>query len=168
MLEFIDTYMTVNKIKEHYFKVKRNERLQLTFQSDQEQRYWEGLLHQIPVDEDFWVAIKEKRPIRTLAQNNYYWLYMDGISKETGYTPEEMHEYCKSKFLDLHTLVVREQMILVAPSTTDLTIKEFMEYIKKIEIETGVPAPDTRLCGLYEHIYKAGMLDYGNGKEITN
>lgn len=155
---YLENMVVINKIKEHRFKVKK-EKDTFVFLSDQEEAYYKGLINEIPDKTEFWLAIKEKRPSRTLAQNNYYWLYMDGLANETGYTPEEMHEYCKAKFLEYKTLRIREMYILVSPSTTDLTVKEFMEYIKRIEVDTGIPAPDTRLCGLYEHILKSGMLN---------
>lgn len=148
----------VEKIKEHWFKVVKDGDDSHTFLNDQERQYYIGLRTQMPKGKEYWIGIKEQRPTRTMAQNNYYWLYLNGLEKELGYTSDELHEYYKQKFLSGTQCEVNGDTIRIYPSTTKLTIKEFMEYIRNIEVHCGTPAPDTRLCGLFEHISKAGML----------
>ena len=148
----------INKIKEHWFKVKKEGENRHAFEHDAEKQYYTGLLSQMPVGAEYYIAIKEKRPTRTLAQNNYYWLYLSGLERELGYTSDELHEYYKHKFLKGQTIQVNEMFIEKYPTTTDLTIKEFMEYIRNIEVDCGIPAPDVHLCGLVEHLSKEKML----------
>lgn len=84
------------------------------------------------------LLIEKKHATRSLAANAYYWSGVIGtISDYTGYTPEEVHEFCKAKFLpskvtlaDKRGEVVEE--IVVGRSTSTLNKIEFGEYIEAI------------------------------------
>lgn len=45
------------------------------------------------------ITIEKLRSTRSSRQNRLWWLYMTILSKEIGYTKDEMHEICKFKFL---------------------------------------------------------------------
>ena len=45
------------------------------------------------------IKIEKIRSKRSTRQNRLWWLYMTIISKEIGYTKDEIHEICKFKFL---------------------------------------------------------------------
>lgn len=94
------------------------------------------------------VNVKVKKPKRTEAQNNYYWFYLGIISMDLGHTPEEIHEWAKSKCLPNRIIKILGDPVRVKKSTTELTVIEFCDYILKIEEETGVPAPNTEDFGL--------------------
>ncbi len=67
---------------------------------------------------------------RSLKENSYYWGVIVGtLSDHTGFTPEEMHEALKWKFLR----IVKGQ-IESCRSTTELSVGEFEDYLSKIRI----------------------------------
>lgn len=45
------------------------------------------------------ITIEKLKSTRSSRQNRLWWLYMTILSKEIGYTKDEMHEICKFKFL---------------------------------------------------------------------
>lgn len=45
------------------------------------------------------ITIEKLKSTRSSRQNRLWWLYMTILSKEVGYTKDEMHEICKFKFL---------------------------------------------------------------------
>lgn len=45
------------------------------------------------------ITIQKLKSTRSLQQNRLWWLYMTLLSKDLGYSKDEMHEICKFKFL---------------------------------------------------------------------
>jgi hypothetical protein len=98
------------------------------------------------------ITIERKHATRSGAQNRMYWgFYVHLISEHTGYTPDEVHDLLKTKFLpkklavaDQHGEVTDE--FVVGGSTAKLNKIEFGEYLERIQIwatETlGVVVPD--------------------------
>lgn len=88
---------------------------------------------------------------RTIKQNSYYWgVYLPLISDQTGDDIHSLHEHFKNMFLkrDQEGTALGEKIELYK-STTELTTKEFTEFINQIEKRTGIPAPDSKL---FQHI----------------
>ncbi len=89
-------------------------------------------------DAELVLMLERKHATRSLSQNAFYWAGVIGsISEYTGYTPEEVHEFCKAKFLpnrvtlaDKNGEVVEE--IVIGKSTTALNKIQFGEYIEAI------------------------------------
>lgn len=89
------------------------------------------------------IVIEKKHAVRSLAANAYYWSGVVGaIAEYTGYTPEEVHELLKAKFLpkklaipDANGEVVTE--LIIGQSTTKLNKLEFGEYIEAIRKWVG-------------------------------
>ena len=76
----------------------------------------EGVYDMIIMDKDF---------ARSHDQNSLLWgVIYKGLSDTTGYSPEELHDLCRSRWL------VDEEGELM--STASLTKKEFNDYIDKI------------------------------------
>lgn len=84
---------------------------------------------------------------RTLSQNNYYFLYLGIIERETGNNANDLHEYFKRIFLPPKFIKVLGREIKIPASTTDLKKLEFADYLDKIAAETNVPLPDPKLAG---------------------
>jgi hypothetical protein len=89
---------------------------------------------------------KTKATVRSDQQNRYYWgVVVDLLAVHTGYTPDEMHEALKLKFLIIH----RPGLPDTVKSTAKLTISEFMEYIDSIQkwaardMGCVIPDPDS-------------------------
>lgn len=84
------------------------------------------------------VILEKKHATRSLAQNAWYFGgIVAAISDYTGYTPDEVHEFCKAKFLpnrvtmaDKNGEVVEE--VVVGRSTSTLNKIEFSDYIENI------------------------------------
>jgi hypothetical protein len=51
------------------------------------------------------VTIEKQKSSRSLKQNNLYWVYIDILSQELGYSKDEMHELVKYKFLKLKRFI---------------------------------------------------------------
>lgn len=105
---------------------------------------WEG--------KDIDLEIGPHKDSRSLRQNRWYWGQILGlISEHTGYEPEELHEYFKSRFLpkrvalaDCNGVVVDDKV--VGGSSAKLDIEAFGEYCESIRKfaaeELGVVIPD--------------------------
>lgn len=93
------------------------------------------------------LRIEDVKPIRSRSQNNYYWMYLEVVSRETGHTPEELHEWAKRKFLPRRFISVMGQVLPVPASTTALKKHEFTDYLDRICAETNVPLPNPEDAG---------------------
>lgn len=99
---------------------------------------------------DWWNSLKGEieviaRPFketRTDRQNRFYWAYLRLISEWNGDDDNDLHEYFKRKHLAPRFVTVMGKEIRLPASTTKLKTNEFCEYIRKIEKETGILAPD--------------------------
>ncbi len=90
------------------------------------------------------VIVRLPKKDRTTQQNKWYWVCVVGIPAEHyGYLPEEMHDCYKLMFLRCHDEGKPETI----KSTTQLSTKEFMEYIEKCRqwaAEQGFVIPDPK------------------------
>lgn len=101
---------------------------------------------------DMEVVIKKRRKDRTTAQNRLMWMWYGLISKDTGYTAEEVHELFKSRILGVEEKQIMGEPVLVVKSTTKLTTQEFTDYLNAVEqaahlIGITLPHPED----LYEY-----------------
>lgn len=79
------------------------------------------------------MIIRPFRAKRTIPQNAYYWgVVLKTISKETGYTSEELHEFFKRIFLKKE-IVIGGKVYETSISTRKLKKDQFSEYIEKIK-----------------------------------
>lgn len=84
------------------------------------------------------VMIEKRHATRSLAANAYYWAGVIGtLCERTGYTPDEMHEICKAKFLPKKLALANGNGVVVdefviGGSTTGLNKLEFGDYIRAI------------------------------------
>ena len=86
------------------------------------------------------VDIKRYRKKRTDNQNSLYWLWLETISKDTGFHPDELHATFRAMFLTDKT-----KRIPLVRSTTALNSLEFMSYLNRIEqksAELGIELPN--------------------------
>ena len=87
------------------------------------------------------MTITEFRNIRSLQQNSYMWgVVYDTISKDTGYTPNEIHQLMGQQFL-----AYEKKEGAFMKSTTDLNTKEFEDYLENVRrfasMELGIYIP---------------------------
>ena len=69
---------------------------------------------------------------RSTQQNKKYWKLVGELRSFLGYDEGEMHELLKYKFLSYKQEMLGDEMVVI-PSTSKLTIKEFVEYLEKVE-----------------------------------
>jgi hypothetical protein len=105
------------------------------------------------------VTIEPRKAARSQNQNRWYWAQVVGlVAEHTGYSPEEIHEIYKAKFLphhvdfcDEHGEVVAE--FVIGGSTTKLNKVEFGEYCERIRQwaaeELSVVIPDADAGALW-------------------
>ena len=87
--------------------------------------------------------LSNKKPKRSLQQNNFYHLYKQLISDETGQPVDALHVLFKGKFLSKGITEVLGEKVRVVKSTTELTKLEFVEFLERIEALVEIPIPDT-------------------------
>ena len=96
------------------------------------------------------MTIDPKIPKRSDRQNRYYHLYLGVIARETGYTPNELHNLFKGKFLSSGIVEMFGDRVRKTKSTTALNKSEFVEYIMQIAEYCEIPSPDTSPYNLPE------------------
>jgi hypothetical protein len=84
------------------------------------------------------IEVTQRRASRSLEQNAYYWgVVVQMLSDHTGYTPDELHDVLKMKFIPKRLAVcdgngeVRDEFVL-GGSTRKLNTLEFGEYLEQI------------------------------------
>lgn len=91
------------------------------------------LIMRLPDGEKFEVEVTAYKPNRTVLQNKLYWHWLNHLQNETGYDKDELHELGKRAVLGVQTKTVMGALIAITPSTTDLNVKEFIDYLEKFE-----------------------------------
>ncbi len=72
---------------------------------------------------------------RSLPQNKYLWAVVYGtLSEWSGHEPEELHEFCKDKFLASgeQKRLPNGEVMVGPPSTKGLTVEEFSKYVDQV------------------------------------
>lgn len=100
----------------------------------------------LPGDYAFYFCDRKKS--RSMGQLKYYMgVVLKMISKETGYTIDELHEFFKEKYLPIKIVTINEESIETI-STKNVTSKEMGEYIEQIrawarlELDLHIPTKD--------------------------
>lgn len=99
-------------------------------------------------DGQIWdVTIKPWRPRRSLDANRRLWALHKLAAESTGHSIEEMHEFCKAKFLPRAVVNVGDEKREVLGSSARLNKKAFAEFMEQTESfyiqELGVFLGDT-------------------------
>lgn len=89
-------------------------------------------------DGEVLVSITRHRATRSVQQNRWYWgVIVEVLAEHTGYTPDEIHEVLKAKFLPKRIAIadgngeVRGEFV-IGGTTTRLDKVEFGEYCEAI------------------------------------
>ena len=69
---------------------------------------------------------------RSVEQNKRYWKLITELGSFLGYDEGEMHELMKYKFLSYKQEMLGDEMVVI-PSSSNLTIKEFVDFLSKVE-----------------------------------
>jgi len=91
------------------------------------------------------LSLKQHRETRSDGQNRYYWgVVVKLLADHCGYTPEEMHDALKLKFLSDRCM--DDNGLVRIRSTARLTTDEFIQYTNQVVMwaasDMGVFIPD--------------------------
>lgn len=103
-------------------------------------------------DGEVLIRIERLRATRSMPQNKWYWgVIVQMLADHTGYTPDEMHEVLKAKFIPKRFAVcdgngeVRDELV-IGGSSAVLNTVEFGEYCEAIRqwaaADLGLDIPD--------------------------
>jgi hypothetical protein len=98
-------------------------------------------------DKDVEFIVRLPRKDRSSQENKYYWsVPVTLISEHTGYTPDEVHEFLKLKFLSkIIVMVGKDERI--PRSSTELSTLEWEKWMTEIrewaaqELSLSIPLP---------------------------
>lgn len=110
-----------------YYSLVREGKLQknISLQIKNELNHFEGKRVEITIQK-----LSAKRSDR---QNRLWWLYMGILSKELGFTKEEIHDICKFKFLKREKVDEKSGEIFeYLGSTTQLNKMEFADMVSEL------------------------------------
>lgn len=88
------------------------------------------------------LIVTAKRPKRSQAQNNFFFVYLDLISLSCGHTVPELHKWVKQEILGAGITEVFGEQVRMVGETSDLNISEFCEMMNRIHEATDIPLPD--------------------------
>lgn len=97
------------------------------------------------------IIVQKKRYVRSIQQNRLWWLYMDILHKELGYSKEDMHELCKFRFLKRERVIESTGEVMeYLESTTRLSRTQFAETIYSLvqwaaEMNIILPLPNEQM-----------------------
>jgi hypothetical protein len=94
-------------------------------------------IKQLDLSKDFSVDISQKRKVRSISQNNLYWLWLTCIEYETGNDRYFMHEYYMQKYLFPDERIILGKTIQVYTTKNKDTL-QFKNYLDRIQIDANV------------------------------
>ena len=106
-------------------------------------QFYQAQLEMFPVNTPITLWLDAHKLKRSAQQNNFYHLYKQIIANETGQPADGLHVLFKGKFLSKGITEVLGEKVRVVKSTTDLTKLEFVEFLERIEVLTGIEIPST-------------------------
>lgn len=94
-------------------------------------------IERLPPDKAWLVSIKSYKSSRSREQNNTYWMWLTEIGDHLGYTPDELHEFCRNEYLPRAIITIKTKINTkvreVPMSTTKLSIEEMAQYMERIQ-----------------------------------
>jgi hypothetical protein len=114
-------------------------RKRIRFDSD---KYFQHEVNQFTVGDEVSVYMTSKRPKRSEAQNKYMHVFFHLIGLASGHTMKEIKSWAKGKVLTKGITEVFGDKVRMITDTSEMNVSEFMEFIARIEVITGIPAPD--------------------------
>jgi len=88
----------------------------------------------LPLDGQIWdVRIAEWEPRRSVEANRRLWALHKLAADATGHSIDEMHEFCKLKFLPRALVKVKGEAMEVPGRSSKLTSKDFRAFMDAVE-----------------------------------
>lgn len=101
------------------------------------------------------ITVERVHATRSVNQNRYYWgVVVELLSDHTGYTPDEIHDVLKAKFIPKRLALsdgngeIKGEFV-IGGSTSEMNKLEFGEFITRIrewaadELDVVIPDPDS-------------------------
>jgi hypothetical protein len=119
------------------------------------------------------VTVERETATRSVQANAYYWgVAVKALAEHTGYTPDEMHEVLKVKFLPKDVALKKANgrvlaEFVIGGSTTGLNTVEFYDYVEQIRqwafeaLDVDIPPPDPDWRDRAEAERRAGEVEVG-------
>ena len=79
------------------------------------------------------VVIRPYKSSRSTEANARLWALHQAASTHTGYSPEELHEFCKSRFLGTTRVEVKDTILEVPISSAKLGVSDFSNFMQQVE-----------------------------------
>lgn len=86
------------------------------------------------------IEVKPYVPKRSTLANRFYWEILSQAGEQTGHTKDELHIFFRHKFLGAEHKLIFDQNFNMLPSTADLNVKDFANYVRSVEtfiLESG-------------------------------
>lgn len=105
-------------------------------------------------DGEVLITVERAHATRSLAQNAWYWgQILRLLAEDTGYTPDELHEYCKQRFNAKRVTFCDDDGVVKDDQTIGLSTRKlnriaFGEYCEQIrqwaaaDLHVAIPDPD--------------------------
>lgn len=136
------------------FSIKTHMKFKITSSKDRDAV--KEYIDRLPEGKVYNVDITARLSKRSNDQNRLYWLWLNCLAKELGYSPDEMHAVFAHKYLGADYETVCGETILIIPSTRKLDSAQFTTYLDKIKLfaanELGVVLPDP-MDKVFEQFY---------------
>ena len=100
--------------------------------STEELEYARKQIGELDLTKQWEIEVKPFAFNRSVEQNKRYWKLTSELGSFLGYDEGEMHELLKYKFLSYKQEMLGDEMVVV-PSTSKLSVKEFVEYLDRFE-----------------------------------
>ena len=106
--------------------------IRLKITSEEELEHVRKQIGELDLSQAWEVEVKPFAFNRSTQQNRRYWKLIQELGSYLGYDEGEMHELMKYKFLSYKQEMLGDEMVVI-PSTSKLNIKEFVDYLSKVE-----------------------------------
>ena len=100
--------------------------------SSEELEHLQKQIGELDLSKAWEVEIKEYDHQRSIQQNRKYWKLVGELGSYLGYSTEEIHNMMKYKYLSYKNDLLGDEVVVV-PSTSKLSIKEFIDYLSHVE-----------------------------------
>ena len=100
--------------------------------SEEELEHAQKQISKLDISNAWEIEVKPFAFNRSTQQNKKYWKLISELGSFLGYDEGEMHELMKYKFLSYKQEMLGDEMVVI-PSTSKLTIKEFVSYLNQVE-----------------------------------
>lgn len=110
-----------------------------------------ALITRLDLEKPWEMILRPHKRSRSLEQNALYWKWLGIIAKDTGHDSEEIHEFCKQKFLEPIFVEINGEVHEARRTTTKLKVDEMSSYMNRVyawatsELGILLPLPEDRL-----------------------